>query len=97
MTFYFFKCSNAFMYLVTDKPSVPDGVTECKFGKWLPAKKIDETGEPRFAFSEEEAKKDIAEKGYQIIRSTVEFQGSAKKGTFRNKSLSLNDFFHRFI
>ena len=81
MTFYFFKCSNAFLYLVTDKPSVPEGITECKFGTWMPAKRIEETGEPRFAFSEEAAKKDIAEKGYQIIRSTVELGDSGKKGS----------------
>ncbi len=71
MTFYFFKCSNKGVYLVVDKPEIPASVTECEYGKWLSLRRIEETGEPRIAFSEERAKQDIADHGYHLIRVTA--------------------------
>lgn len=70
MTFFFFRCAaNRSLIAVVADPSgrtLPTG--QCYGERWEPLKEIAETGELRFAFSEELAKADIEKTGVSIIR-----------------------------
>jgi hypothetical protein len=72
MTFYFFKCSiSPAVYLITDKPVVPDNVDDnrCAYGYWVFDKgmSLNENKNKNFDFSEELVRKDIAANGYSFV------------------------------
>jgi hypothetical protein len=71
MTFYFFRCStNAGLYLVTDKPKLPATVDVelCKMGRWVADETFTVVGNVKVDVSKQLIEKEIAERGYSVIR-----------------------------
>jgi hypothetical protein len=78
MTFYVFRASNnGKLFAVTDTadgaalPPCPRG------GTWEFFKSFPETGKPRVAFSEAEARRDIKQKGYHLVRIDIRARETA--------------------
>ncbi len=73
-TFHVWRCpTRRNIYLVTDTDDlnrVPLP-TQVRSVGWVQFKSFPETGQPRIGFSEAEAKHDIAEHGFHLIRITV--------------------------
>jgi hypothetical protein len=72
MEFHLFQSSvDRTLFIATDG-SDPNGLLPCpNGGTWLPFKKFRETGQSGIAFSEPDAKRDIAERGFHLTRAGV--------------------------
>jgi hypothetical protein len=71
LTFHVFRASTDHgLFLVADRAAVsaPPPATG---GTWQKFKTLRETGQPRIGFSESEAKRDIARKGYHLCRVAI--------------------------
>ena len=80
MTFYFFRCStDTSIYAITDKPELPESVNEelCKFGYWTLDRSI-KPDDAHMYLSDEFVKRDIAQRGYSIVRWSPESRTGKK-------------------
>ena len=76
-TFHVFRASNEpDEFLVTDEAGAAHP-PERPSGTWLPFRVFPETGRPRAGFSEEEAKRDIAAKGFHVVKVSVRMREHA--------------------
>ena len=77
MTFQVFRASNEpDEFLVTDQEGA-SRLPRRRAGTWLPFRALPETGRPRVGFSEEEAKRDIASKGFHVVKVSVRMREHA--------------------
>lgn len=81
ITFYVFRSSKdgtLFAVIDADDPARLPKVANA--GEWIKFKVIPETGKPRIGFSEEEAKQDIAEKGFHLTKVKIATSESQTTG-----------------
>ena len=77
MTFHVLRASNQpDEFLVTDEAGSAHPPKR-RSGTWLPFRVLRETGRPRVGFSEEDAKRDIASKGFHHVKVSVRMREHA--------------------
>lgn len=73
MTFFVFRAStDPTLFAVIDLDDVSRLPPCPENGRWVLFKSFAETGQPRIAFSESEAKRDIREQGYHLMKARIE-------------------------
>ncbi len=71
-TFHVWKCSaDRRLYLITATDSIPADAPACPEGSWRFVKAFQEEGRSRVGFSEADAKRDMNERGFHIVRIDV--------------------------
>jgi hypothetical protein len=78
MMFFVFRSStDATLFAVTDRDDASVLPPCPRNGPWTLFKRFAETGQPRVAFSESEAKHEIHERGYHLVKARIEAAASA--------------------
>lgn len=73
VTFHVWKCSaDRRLYLITPSDSIPANAPACEHGTWRFVKAVREEGRARVGFSEADAKRDIDQSGFHLVRIDVQ-------------------------